>query len=75
MTLEPIEFEKLPKYNPKYEHLKCDCGGIIGAYNRDDYFTCEKCGKVFKGWQLDHDYLAVNAETGWMFPMNRRKFE
>lgn len=72
MAVEPIEFEKHPKYNPRYEHLKCDCGGIIGAHDRDDYFTCEKCDKVFKAYQLDYDCLAVNAETGWMFPMNRR---
>lgn len=69
MTLESIEFEKLPRYKPDYEHLRCECGGIIGAYNRDNYFTCEKCDKVFKVYQLDYDYLKINDKTGWIFPV------
>lgn len=72
MTLKPIEFEKLPPYKPDYEHVKCECGGIIGAYDREN-FTCEKCGKEFKLYQLDYDYLKINDKTGWIFPVSNKE--
>ena len=29
-----------------YTHLKCECGGIIGMYDKEN-FACERCGKVY----------------------------
>ena len=59
-------------YN-NYTHMKCECGGIIGMYDRE-HFTCEKCGKIFhienqgSGW----DILLTNDKTGWIFPMVKK---
>ena len=38
-----------------YTHLKCECGGIIGMYDKE-HFTCEKCKKV---------HLIGNQGTKW----------
>ena len=53
-----------------YMHMKCECGGIIGMYDKEN-FSCDKCGKIFRignqgnGW----DILLTNDKTGWIFPM------
>ena len=55
-----------------YNHMYCDCGGIIGMYDRE-IFTCSSCGKQFKLYQLDYSELKINDKTGWIFPI-RYKF-
>lgn len=50
-----------------YKHLKCDCGGVIGIYDRE-HFSCEKCGKIVDV-QWKYDRLMINEKTGWIFPM------
>lgn len=72
MPLEPLEFEKLPSYKPDYEHIKCRCGGTIGAYNREN-FTCERCGKGYEPYQLEYDHILINDKTGWMFPVKNKE--
>lgn len=66
---------------PNYETLKCDnCGGTIGIYDRltchnlgveysVDIPICDHCGKNFKLYKLEYDYLYVNDKTGWIFPI------
>lgn len=74
MALEPIEFEKLSKYKPDYEFLRCGCGGIIGMYNRFlEACICDKCGKEFKLHEVPYDYLKINDKTGWIFPVIMRR--
>jgi len=51
-----------------YKHIKCQCGGIIGMYNREN-FTCEKCGKQYLLRKLHYDVCLTNDKTGWIFPM------
>ena len=49
----------------EYAHMKCNCGGTIGMYDKK-HFTCERCGKVHSignqvlGW----DVLLTNEKTG-----------
>lgn len=52
----------------KYEHVKCECGGIIGMYNRRS-FTCAVCHKEYKLQNLDYDACSINDMTGWTFPI------
>lgn len=52
----------------KYQHIKCECGGIIGMYNRND-FACNKCGKKFELYRIPYDVVYANDKTGWVFPM------
>lgn len=52
----------------KYEHIKCECGGIIGMYNRKN-FSCEQCGKRFESYKIQYDVIHANNKTGWIFPM------
>lgn len=52
----------------KYQHIKCECGGIIGMYNRNN-FTCNKCGKKFDFYRIPYDVVYANDKTGWVFPM------
>lgn len=68
---ETLEFEKLPRYKPDYEHLKCDCGGIIGVYG-DYHCRCEQCHKVVRLVELTYDRILINDKTGWMFPVKWR---
>lgn len=56
---------------PNYSHVTCQCGGIIGMYNRDT-FNCEQCGKEHYLYALSYDYLAINDKTGWIFPVTKR---
>lgn len=72
MALEPIEFEKLPKYKPDYEHMKCGCGGTIGCYDRD-HFTCSDCNKEYDIFALEYDRVVVNSKTGWSFPVKYKE--
>ena len=57
-----------------YMHMKCECGGIIGMYDKEN-FSCDKCGKIFRignrgnGW----DILLTNDKTGWIFPMVKKE--
>lgn len=51
-----------------YKHINCECGGIIGMYNRKT-FNCERCGKEFQEYKLNYDTLFSNDKTGWLFPM------
>lgn len=66
-----MSFESLPIYKPDYIHIKCICGGIIGAYDREN-LTCEKCGKKYQAHELEYDNLLINDKTGWFFPVKRR---
>ena len=52
----------------EYKHIKCECGGTIGMYNRST-FTCERCNKEFQLQNLDYDVCWTNNKTGWIFPM------
>lgn len=56
------------KIYDKYEHLRCECGGIIGMYDREN-FTCEKCGKE-KEAKGKYDRL-----IGGIFPMTKRRID
>lgn len=51
-----------------YNHVRCECGGFIGAYSRRR-FTCEKCEKEYSLEELNYDVLLINKYTGWIFPM------
>lgn len=51
-----------------YKHLFCECGGVIGMYDRKN-FTCDKCGKEYQLCKLKYDVLMTNDKTGWQFPM------
>ena len=52
----------------KYKHIKCECGGIIGSWDRYK-FVCEKCQKEYNLWDLKFDCILSNDKTGWQFPM------
>ena len=52
----------------KYEHMKCECGGIIGMYNGKD-FTCGRCGKKFDLYRIPYDEISINDKTGWISPV------
>lgn len=54
----------------EYTHLRCECGGHIGMYDREN-FTCEQCGKI-KNIQGEYDRLMINYETGWIFPFVKK---
>ena len=56
----------------EYEYLKCSCGGIIGMRDRET-FRCGNCDKEFSLYTLNYDYLGINNETGWIFPMKSKK--
>lgn len=61
-------------YVPDYEHIRCDeCNGTIGFYDRKFIPTCERCGKVFKLYQLTYNRLMINDKTGWIFPVKDKK--
>lgn len=49
-----------------YTHIKCECGGILGLYDRE-HCTCEKCKKEYTN--IRYDLLAINDKNGWIFPM------
>lgn len=53
----------------EYKHLKCNCGGIIGMYDREHY-SCNDCKKEYEN--PEYDYLGINEKTGWIFPMVKR---
>ena len=36
--------------NMEYTHMKCDCGGIIGMRDKEN-FSCDKCGKGVSNWE------------------------
>lgn len=55
-------------YKPDYEHIRCDCGGVIGTWNRED-FTCDKCDKRFSLYKIRYDRLLINDKTRWIFPV------
>lgn len=57
---------------PDYEHIYCNCGGIIGAWDRE-HFVCERCSRPFDLYSLAYDYLKINDKTGWIFPVRYRK--
>ena len=56
-----------------YQHLRCDCGGIVGQYDISRGFECEKCHKDYNGYPFD--YLMRNQMTGWIFPMIKKDKE
>ena len=64
-----IKFDDLPTFRPGYEHVKCECGGTIGAYDREN-FSCDKCGRRFEPYILNYESLLINDVTGWIFPVN-----
>ena len=55
-----------------YQHVRCQCGGIIGMYNRET-FNCRQCGKEYKIYKLDYDTCLVNDKTGWVFPVKYKE--
>ena len=74
MTLETLDFEKLPIYKPDYEHVHCGCGGIIWLYDRyHNACLCDVCGRGFKLSDISYDYLKINDKTGWIFPVIMRR--
>ena len=68
---------KSPSYVPEYEHLRCDCGGIIqiGGYHSSYNPICNDCGKLFTLHKLNYDRLLINDKTGWIFPVVDKKGE
>lgn len=58
----------------KYAHMKCDCGGIIGMYDKEN-FTCDRCGKVhlIGNPGVKWDVLMTNEKAGWIFPMIKKE--
>ena len=54
-----------------YKHIKCNCGGIIGVYNRRT-FTCERCNTEYQLTVFDYDICFSNEKTGWVFPMKKK---
>jgi hypothetical protein len=73
MSCAPVNFTKLPRYYPDYEHVKCTCGGVIGSYDRGNTFTCDRCGEVYDLYKLDYDNLRINDVTGWIFPIKYKE--
>ena len=57
-----------------YEHLRCDCGGIVGQWDIRFGFECEKCHKDYNNYH-GFDYLLRNDMTGWIFPMMKKDKE
>ena len=55
-----------------YQHIRCQCGGILGKYSKEDSFTCERCGKEFLLYKIEYDRLFINNKTGWLFPMKKK---
>lgn len=56
-----------------YTHMRCECGGIVGMYDRE-HFTCEKCGKNYDVMNINsYDHFEINDKTGWVFPMVRKE--
>lgn len=55
----------------EYTHMKCNCGGIIGMRDREN-FSCDKCGKVYRIGS-EYDVLMTNEKTGWIFPMIKKE--
>ena len=51
-----------------YKHIRCQCGGIIGMYNRET-FNCEQCDNEYKIYKLNYDACLTNDKTGWIFPV------
>lgn len=51
------------------DYLRCECGGIIGSYNRGNFCICERCKKDYPFYTLKYDIIKINEETGWVFPM------
>lgn len=72
MVVKPIKFEKLPRYKPDYEHVRCKCGGIIGAHDGVNV-TCIMCNKAFNLYELNYDILLANHKTGWFFPVKYKE--
>lgn len=52
-----------------YKHVLCECGGVIGMWDKRIGFVCDKCGKEYALWNLKFDRLFLNEKTGWQFPM------
>lgn len=61
---------------PDYEHVRCDCGGIIAVgrnvFDRDEC-SCDRCGKIFNIYELKYDRLKINKMTGCIFPVLNRE--
>ena len=55
----------------EYTHMKCNCGGIIGMRDRENFFFF-KCGKVCRIGS-EYDVLMTNEKTGWIFPMIKKE--
>lgn len=58
-----------------YKHVLCECGGIIGMWNKRDGFICEKCKKEYELSRIRFDRLFLNEKTGWQFPMIHKQKE
>ena len=60
-----------------YIPIHCSCGGSLydKSSGLDPHFTCIRCEKTYPKWKLEYDQIGVNATTGWIFPMIKRKEE
>lgn len=56
-----------------YEHVKCDCRGIIGAYTGPDTYVCDRCDKKYFLHEIHHAMIYINAYTGWTFPVKLKR--
>lgn len=61
-----------PEYKPDFEHIRCECGGVIGMYELGVY-SCTDCGKRFQLFEIDYDRVMVNTKTGWIFPVKDKE--
>lgn len=57
---------------PEYNYIHCDCGGIVGAWDRKHY-TCQHCGKLFDLHSLPYDRIMITSLTWLMLPVIDRK--
>lgn len=51
------------------KNVFCECGGIIGSFDRGQSYRCNRCEKEYKLYELKYDFLGTNKMTGWIFPM------
>lgn len=56
-----------------HKHIICECGGVIGSYDKGNSCMCERCKKKYRFHELEYDVVQINHETGWMFPMKTLK--
>lgn len=55
-----------------YKHIYCNCGGVIGMWDKRKGFVCEKCQKEYTLHEIGCDRLFLNEKMGWQFPMKKK---